>query len=207
ISNLTDLQRLPQLDWIAWPSRRLYDCVILPGTKNTIADLQWMRSRGIDEWIKRQHAAGAIVVGICGGYQMLGRSIEDPSQVEGGDRYADGLGLLPVSTVLRPDKITRRVNAVLPSGTQFSAYEIHMGETTRPAGAIPFALTETGAEGIRHNRTVGTYLHGALEHTAVAVEVLGIEQCERPSKEADYDALADWFEAGADTRLFEEIYL
>ena len=73
ISNFTDFDRISGARWITAPDRRLYDTVILPGTKNTSGDLAWMRSNGFDRWVLRQHAAGAVVIGICGGYQMLRR--------------------------------------------------------------------------------------------------------------------------------------
>ncbi|HUS04700.1 MAG TPA: cobyric acid synthase [Bryobacteraceae bacterium] len=206
ISNFTDLRLLPEIDWVRRPNRTLYRHIILPGSKNTIGDLQWMRDTGLDEWLLTQHRAGAQIIGICGGYQMLGMTIEDPANLEGTAGSAEGLGLLPVTTVLAAEKTTRVVDALLPSGTRFAAYEIHLGITSRPAGAAPFAITPEGDEGIRHNRCIGTYLHGALESPAVVEDLLGIRVTAQP-KTAVYDRLADWFAANADIPLFEELYL
>jgi adenosylcobyric acid synthase len=207
VSNFTDFERLPAA-WITRPVDRQFQFVILPGTKNTIGDLEWMRSRGLDEWVLRQHAGGATVIGICGGYQMLGTRIDDPEAVESSAPVsAAGLGLLPVSTVMRREKITRAVQAATPVAGRFEAYEIHMGETVHHTSAAPFATLVDGPEGIRHNRCIGTYLHGALENDLVITELFGFIPPPRPSKVAMYDRLADWFESNADLRAFEELYL
>jgi adenosylcobyric acid synthase len=198
ISNISDFRSL-QADWIAAPNRRLYTHIILPGTKNTTGDLYWLREQKLDDWIGREYAAGASIIGVCGGYQMLGREI-----VESGSSYP-GLSFLPVSTIMRAEKTVRAVTACTPCGARFDAYEIHMGET--PASdADPFAFAEGKPEGIRSGRCVGTYLHGALESTDVLRE-LGIESTPLPSREHTYDELARWFDTHADTRLFEELYL
>jgi adenosylcobyric acid synthase len=207
ISNITDFRLLPGIRRITKPDNRLYRCIIIPGTKSTIGDLKWMRERGLMDWVKRQHAAGARIVGICGGYQILGETIVDPDAVESNVKEEVGHGLLPVTTVLETEKTTRSVDAVLPSGASFAAYEIHMGTTTRPKDAEPFAQTIHGSEGIRANNCVGTYLHGALENESVIRELLGVDVEPRQSKEDAYENLADWFEQNADMRLFEEIYL
>ncbi|MEX2263892.1 MAG: cobyric acid synthase [Bryobacteraceae bacterium] len=208
ISNFTDFRLLPSPAWISRPVNQVFDLVILPGTKNTIGDLAWMRKVGLDEWVLRQHREGATVLGVCGGYQMLGARIDDPEAVESHDAAAEGLGLLPVETVLAADKITRVVDACTHGGARFSAYEIHMGRTTRPDGAVPFAtLGDGGEDGMRAERCIGTYLHGALENRAVLEELLGCPIAEPAPKERTYDGLADWFEQHADLRAFEELYL
>ncbi len=207
ISNLTDFQLLRWADWVHNDRDVDYDIVILPGSKNPIADLAWMRARGLDKWVVRRHAAGALVLGICGGYQILGERIEDPLALESDAGSVNGLGLLPVTTVIERDKVTRAVAAQTPGGAAFSAYEIHMGRTTRPSGSKPFALVGDREEGIRDGRCLGTYLHGALEHAAVVEEVLSVRVPPAPDKDACYDRLADWFEEAADTKLFEELYL
>jgi adenosylcobyric acid synthase len=208
ISNFTDFRLLPDACWITAPVGGQFDVVILPGTKNTIADLEWMRRQGLDEWVLRQHADGAKIVGVCGGYQMLGTSIGDPDAVESDRGSTEGLALLPVTTVLKAEKTTRVVRAESPAGTRFEAYEIHMGCTVRPRGLTPFATLSDGeGEGIRVGRCAGTYLHGALESAALLSEVLGIPVPEPASKEKAYDDLADWFTAHADMDLFAELYL
>jgi adenosylcobyric acid synthase len=208
ISNFTDFRLMPDACWITVPVDRRFDTVILPGTKNTIADLDWMRKQGLDEWVVRQHAEGAKVLGICGGYQMLGTSIADPDAVESDRGSADGLALLPVTTVLRSEKTTRAVAAESPAGAKFEAYEIHMGVTERPRRFTPFArLSDGEPEGIRVGKCAGTYLHGALENAALLSELLGYAIPEPPSKEKTYDDLADWFTAHANMDLFAELYL
>ena len=207
ISKLTDFQLLRWADWIQSANDASYDIVILPGTKNPVADLAWMRSRGLDEWVRRQHEIGAVVLGICGGYQILGERIDDPFAVESGDGSVEGLGLLPVTTVLEREKVTQVVKGATPGGVRFPAYEIHMGKTTRPAGSSPFAYVEGREEGLRAGRCWGTYLHGALESVAVIGELFGVELPPVASKDFRYDRLADWFEESADTKLFEDLYL
>ncbi len=207
ISNITDFQLLRGIRRITVPDNRQYLCIILPGTKSTMADLQWMRDRGLDQWIVRQHSAGARIIGICGGYQMLGESIEDPYAAESNCKQVKGLGLLPVTTVMEPVKTTRQVQAVTPSGIAFSAYEIHMGRTSRPAGAPAFAQTEYGPDGIRQNNCIGTYLHGALENAGIIGELLDIVVEPRQPKQQAYESLATWFETNANIPLFDELYL
>lgn len=207
ISNITDFQLLPGIRRITAPENRQYRCIILPGTKSTMADLQWMRDRGLDRWLVQQHNAGARLIGICGGYQMLGESIEDPDAVESSGKEMKGLGLLPVTTVMAPIKTTRTVRAATPSGLVFNAYEIHMGITSRPSGASAFAQTEHGPDGIRLNNCVGTYLHGALENASVASELLDIAVEPRQPKQQAYESLATWFEDNANIALFNELYL
>ena len=80
LSNATDFRLLTWADWIAAPVAADFDFIVVPGTKSTIADLQWLRASGLAEWIIAQHRRGATVVGVCGGYQMLGRSIHDPTR-------------------------------------------------------------------------------------------------------------------------------
>ena len=121
---------------------------------------------------------------------------------------AEGLALLPVTTILRSEKTTRVVAAESPAGTRFEAYEIHMGCTERPGGFTSFATLLSGEqEGIRVGRCAGTYLHGALENAALLSELLGVPIPAAPSKEKVYDDLADWFTAHADMDLFAELYL
>ncbi|MBV6434719.1 MAG: Cobyric acid synthase [Bryobacteraceae bacterium] len=201
MSNFTDFQLLPGARWITRPAPRRFRTVILPGSKNTLSDLRWMRLRGLDGWVMEQHEQGAQVVGICGGYQMMGERVAD------GAREAKGLGLLPARTEMLPVKTTRVVRARTASGHDFRAYEIHMGVTVVEGAHEPFAYVEGAGEGIRHGRCVGTYLHGALEDTVVLGELVGEAAPRAADREASYDRLADWFEHHADTALFEELFL
>lgn len=208
ISNLSDFRLVPSARRIAKPVDAVFGCVILPGTKNTLGDLAWLRGTGLGDWVVRQHAAGARIVGVCGGYQMMAERVEDPFGMESERGGAAGLGLLPGSTVLAKEKVTRVVRGATPSGIEFQAYEIHLGATTRPAGAVPFAILEDGTEdGLRLGRCAGTYLHGALEDAGVLGELMGRAVAPLPAREVSYEAMADWFDANVDKKRFAELYL
>ncbi|HWQ52291.1 MAG TPA: cobyric acid synthase [Bryobacteraceae bacterium] len=207
VSNSTDFRLLaPFVEWVTRPTDAAYDCIILPGAKSTIDDLAWMRAAGLDAWVAEHARAGGMVLGVCGGYQMMGESIEDPHTAESSAREARGLGLLPVRTVMQAVKTVRTVDAVTPAGVPFTGYEIHMGKTSRPPDAVPFAvLPDGGTEGIRAGCVMGTYLHGALESPGVVRELLGIEIAAPAPRQATYERLAEWF--GRHSRGFEELYL
>ena len=207
VSNHTDFQHLTSALWIQRPVRRQFDLIILPGSKNSVADLQWMRAQKFDLWLKEQYAGGAHVLGVCGGYQMLGESIDDPDHVESQESSVPGLAMLPVRTTLQREKVTRQVTASTLKGRSFPAYEIHMGETLRPAGAEPFAWIEGCAEGIRRERCAGTYLHGALQSPDVLEDWIGFRPTEAPSHDQSYERLANWFERWVDRALFEKLFL
>ncbi len=150
ISNLSDFRLIPSAQRISLPVDKVFRCVIIPGTKNTLGDLEWLREKGLADWIIRQQKAGALIIGICGGYQMMGEVIEDPLEMESQRGRADGLGLIQGRTVLAAEKVTRQVRAVTPSGREFDAYEIHLGTTTRAQDAEPFAtLADATKDGVR----------------------------------------------------------
>ncbi len=139
------------------------DMVVLPGSKSTATDLAFLRDQGWDIDILAHRRRGGRVLGLCGGYQMLGRTISDPAGSEGKAGTFAGLGLLDVKTVLSPDKTTQAVDAVsLPERHPISAYEIHLGTTEGPDRARPFSQVGGKDEGARsHDGLVaGTYLHG-----------------------------------------------
>ena len=177
ISNFTDVDALrlePDLDVVfaSHPSALAdADLIVLPGTRSTIADLAWMRSRGLDAAVLAHAAAGRPVLGICGGFQMLGRSVRDPEGVEGPVTEVDGLGLLDVDTNFVADK-TLRLPQGEWSGTPASGYEIHHGRVTAHSAAEEFL------GGVRAGAVFGTMWHGALEGDALRArflsETLGI---------------------------------
>ena len=176
------------------------DLVILPGSKTTIPDLMWMERQGLTHAIKSLHREGAAVIGICGGYQMLGDKLYDPEGVESSQPEMDGLGLLPLTTTFAGTKETHRIRGeVLEStgllagagGTSISGYEIHMGRTTPTGGgapgtgslAAPFriddrsdvAVTEaTALDGVMDpsGRVLGTYIHGLFQNGGLRQAVL-----------------------------------
>ena len=205
ISNLTDFRLMPEAAWITRPVNRQFATIILPGTKSTLPDLAWLRGQGLDPWILEQHRGGARVIGICGGYQMLGKTIADPLRADSEIEFGEGLGLLPVDTMMAAEKTTRTVRAVSASGLEFDSYEIHMGESV--SRCAPFATIEGRAEGACQRNVIGTYLHGALEDRELLSELLDRPVAGMPTKDEAYDGLAWWFGQHANLELFEEQFL
>jgi adenosylcobyric acid synthase len=139
------------------------DLIIIPGSKSTCGDLSYLRSQGWDVDIAAHVRRGGSVLGICGGYQMLGQWIRDPQGIEGAAGDTKGLGLLDVETVMSPDKTLTRVTAThVETGCPVSGYEIHIGRSDGPARARPFALVNGNPEGAmsKDGRIIGSYLHG-----------------------------------------------
>jgi adenosylcobyric acid synthase len=137
--------------------------VILPGSKATIADLAAFRDAGFDIDLVAHLRRGGSVLGLCGGYQMLGRAVHDPEGIEGGVGTAQGLGLLDVETTLAGEKRLEKVEGETSDGAHLAGYEIHMGVTEGPDRARPFARLSGGAaEGAmsQDGRLIGTYIHG-----------------------------------------------
>ncbi len=175
IANFDDFDPLryePEVDFAFVPPGQALpgdaDLVILPGTKATLADLAFLRREGWDVDILAHVRRGGWVLGVCGGYQMLGRRVADPHGIEGPAGEAQGLGLLDVETVLTGGKILERVSGVLAAGLDgtgaaLEGYEMHVGETHGPDTARPFAYLRGGiGEGARSadRRVSGVYLHG-----------------------------------------------
>jgi adenosylcobyric acid synthase len=170
IANFDDLDPLdaePAVDLVrVRPGEALpgdADLVILPGSKATIAGLAALRAAGFDIDIAAHHRRGGMVLGLCGGYQMLGRAIHDPRGIEGHAGSASGLGLLEVETTLAEEKRLEPASGVTADGLPFSGYEMHMGVTEGPDCRRPFARLEGGAsEGAvsTDGRVTGTYIHG-----------------------------------------------
>ncbi len=221
ISNFTDFRTLEAIDGVSVryvSSPREFgepDLVILPGTKNTMADLLWLRQSGLEAKVLRFADGGGAVLGICGGFQMLGRTIRDPHGVEHGGALR-GMGLLPVDTTFAGQKTRTRVTGAFGTlcGTfsalselPFEGYEIHMGETASdaPVAAVTDAVTGTSkTDGAIDGNVCGTYVHGVLDGDAVAgalvralAERKGVDpaQLGRVSGEAhkqrQYDLLAE----------------
>ena len=185
------------------------DLVVLPGTKSTLADLAWLRESGMAESISRRAARGELVLGVCGGCQMLGAKILDPHRIESDTEQGDGLGLLRVETEFGFEKRTTQLRgrAAEPSfllsetGAAFTGYEIHMGRVSRAAGArAAFAITERNgqeqatldgalsSDGV----VVGTMIHGLFENASVRHSLLaalrsrkGLPPSNRPLAGAD----------------------
>ncbi|PEQ13674.1 cobyric acid synthase CobQ [Novosphingobium sp. PC22D] len=148
--------------------------VVLPGSKATIADLAALRREGWDVDILAHARRGGAVLGLCGGYQMLGKRIADPEGIEGPPGAVEGLGLLDVETVLGPAKALRHVRGTA-LGANLEAYEMHVGATDGPDRARPLAVLEDGrSDGAisRDGRVIGTYLHGLLASTDLRAALL-----------------------------------
>jgi adenosylcobyric acid synthase len=181
--------------------------VILPGSKSTRGDLAFLRAQGWDVDLAAHVRRGGRVLGLCGGFQMLGRVVRDPEGLEGPPGETAGLGLLDMETVMAGDKRLARVAARhAESGLPVAGYEIHLGRTTGPDTARPFALLDAGPDGARSpcGRIEGTYLHGLFASDAfraawlsglgVAPSGLGYAA----GVEAALDALAEHLEAHLD---------
>ena len=148
------------------------DIILLPGSKSTLSDLYELRRNGVAQAIVRAHREGATVMGICGGYQLMGREVCDPDHVEGEIERLPGLGLLPVTTRMQGEKVTRQVRfRFLEDSAVCEGYEIHMGTTT-PLADVPVSplnhLADGREDGYFVDRTcMGTYVHGILDNPSV----------------------------------------
>ena len=182
------------------------DVVILPGSKSTIGDLAFLRSQGWDIDLAAHVRRGGRVLGLCGGYQMLGREISDPDGVEGPAGSVAGLGLLDVATVMTPDKSTHAVAARhCATGTAVSGYEIHLGRTDGPDTARPVLTIDGRPDGAMSadGRVQGTYVHGLFgsdEFRHAWLKELGLSSqvAYEATVERALDALAAHLEAHLD---------
>jgi adenosylcobyric acid synthase len=183
------------------------DLLILPGTKNTISDLQWLRKVGLAEAVLSLAEADVPILGICGGFQMMGKTIRDPEALESGDS-SDGLGLLPCETVFFRQKVRTRRNALVEtgpfSGVGLTGYEIHMGSTENFGAAAFSRFSDGTADGAQCGNRFGTYLHGLFDSGAMITALTdwlasrkGISLPETASiptaayRQQQYDLLAD----------------
>lgn len=183
------------------------DLVILPGTKSTRGDLDFLRAQGWDIDLAAHHRRGGQVLGLCGGYQMLGRSIADPDGIEGPPGESPGLGLLQIDTVMTPDKrVTTAHGLHVPTGQSLRGYEIHIGRNDGPDCARPFARIAGEAEGAisADGRVSGSYLHGMFRDDGFRSAFLrgfgltASEHAHDAAVESTLDALADHVETHLD---------
>jgi adenosylcobyric acid synthase len=168
------------------------DLIVLPGSKATIADLKALRAAGFDIDIAAHHRRGGTVLGLCGGYQMLGRSVDDPDGIEGQPAQIEGLGLIDVETTLSNEKRLEPVRGTTRDGASFFGYEMHMGITQGPDRAWPFAhLADGSPEGAvsADGRAIGTYVHGLFADDRQRAAWLG--RFAAGSTNIAYDALVE----------------
>lgn len=185
------------------------DLVVLPGSKSTRADLAWLRERGWDKAILRHARYGGHVIGICGGFQMLGRAVHDPDGIEGPPGSTQGLGLLDMETTMGPRKQLRHVEGVLAEGgASVSGYEIHCGVSNGPALARPMLVIGKHDGAVSDDGLVmGTYLHGLFDHPdalAVLLARVGVHDAApldiHALRDASIDRIADAIDQHLDTR-------
>ena len=226
ISNFTDfnsLERDPRVHLYYTSNTediKKSNIIIIPGTKSTIDDLYELRRNGCAQAIISAHRSGATVLGICGGYQMMGTQILDPQHIEGDTPMLPGLGLLPVTTTMTAEKTTRQTTFHLTaSTTEMKGYEIHMGETSPSEGykIQPLAILDSGKEEgcIVDSKTMGCYLHGILDNPSFIDFLLGPfkektdtkNQAEDYTafKQRQYDLLADHVRKHIDMNLLYSI--
>jgi adenosylcobyric acid synthase len=235
ISNFDDFQPLEReksvsLIYAQRPEELIgADLVILPGTKTTVADLRWLREKGFEPVLRERMKGDQPILGICGGYQMLGKGIEDPHHIESKESSISGLSLLPVTTHFEKEKQTAQVEAAVSGDgslfgagfkTPLPAYEIHMGRVKADKGAKPLfhirarnqKLVEE-SEGVVQGNAMGTILHGLFENEEVRVGLLTFLAKRKNlkietgsfSKQADYDRLAQMIEAHVDAASLNRI--
>lgn len=213
-SNHTDLDALrlnPQVDlrWVG-PGQPMpgADLIILPGSKNVRADLEFVKAHGWADAMLRHLRYGGRVIGICGGMQMLGRWIHDPDGVEGPAGSSEGLGLLDLETTLLREKRLRNVGGML-LGSPFTGYEIHMGASRGTALERPAAMVNGAPEGAisADGRILATYVHGIFDSPAACAALLdwaGLEAAPGVDlaalREASLERLADCVEENLDLR-------
>lgn len=183
------------------------DIILLPGTKNTLADLDFLRKKGLAQSIIKAFDAQKKVIGICGGYQIMGLEVSDPFGVESDTGLQPGLGLLPIKTILTEEKTTIQRQFKFKNYPDIChGYEIHMGETTG-ATTSPLAQTDAGPEGyLLNNNCWGTYLHGIFDNQLIIDDLLGsinkkTVQTHAEFKEENFNKLADLLRKSLDIKL------
>ncbi|MCR5255077.1 MAG: cobyric acid synthase [Acetatifactor sp.] len=231
ISNFTDFDVFEQvenvaLNYITKPEDLEWaDLCIIPGTKNTIGDMKWLKESGFEAGIMKYASQGRPIIGICGGYQILGKNILDPENVEGGGSV-EGLSLLPLSTTLGSKKHRELVSGFVTGesgifsslkGKRYSGYEIHMGDTviTDPGEAAEFT---DRLSGFSKGNIYGTYVHGFFDEKEIVTEILYALSKEKgigfsgekivahkELKEREYDRLADTLRNYMDMELVYDL--
>ncbi len=200
ISNFTDFNPFEKMDGVSLryvtsvSELKNPDMIFLPGTKNTMGDLKWLRQNGLEAAIQKAAARGTVIFGVCGGYQMLGESLSDPEGVEEGGSMK-GIGLLPMDTVFAGEKTRTRVSGTFEnvegilaglSGTELEGYEIHMGISSLREDSVGAAMTRIAdtnpaaggtqaaykTDGVQCQNVYGTYVHSIFDRELVADRII-----------------------------------
>ena len=211
------------------------DLVIIPGTKTTIPDLAWMNERGLSKAVLELHEGGSAIIGICGGYQILGNKVSDPECIESSIKELEGLGLMNLTTIFEGSKETHRITGKVTktigllagaAGLALSGYEIHMGRTIGEGNSTPFLIedrADTPVTGIgdpegaldASGSVMGTYIHGLFHNGELRTEILkelarrkGVSLPDMSTNldlDREYDKLADWVRSSMDMDLIYRI--
>ncbi|MCP4369383.1 MAG: cobyric acid synthase [Deltaproteobacteria bacterium] len=228
ISNFTDFDPISRLQgvnlyFIEKPQAlSLFKAVIIPGSKNTCSDLKWLRKVGWSDKLLSYVNNGGHILGICGGYQMMGEHVHDPEGLEGKSGSTRGLSLLPVETFLKTPKTTTLTSFSWDDITGMG-YEIHMGQTEVKNGDSMFQINERNGASCKdrdgcisdERRIMGTYIHGLFDNPTITkrwLETVGLGNIEVPkthdfaAKNKEYDLLAEHFEKYIDTKGIIEIF-
>ncbi len=204
MSNFTDfnfLERMPEVNlfYAATPDdAEQADIVIIPGSKNTISDMLYLRKQGMASAIKKAHEQGKAVYGICGGFQMMGKWIKDPGHVEGNIDVVPGLGILPVETTITGEKVTEQCKFTFQGRLEGKGYEIHMGDSVAQNSSPLCIINGKKEDGyFLDAKTWGTYIHGIFDNKEVVNSILAesgqnvvTEMDFQQFKETQYDKLA-----------------
>ena len=211
------------------------DLVIIPGTKTTIPDLAWMNDQGLSKAVKKLSASGSAIIGICGGYQILGTKLRDPECIESSIKELDGLGLMNLTTIFEGSKETHRIKGKVAettgllagaAGVSVSGYEIHMGRTIGEGISPPFLIEDRADAPVFGNgdpegaldasgSVMGTYIHGLFHNGELRTEILkelarrkGVSLLDTSSDldlDREYDKLADWVRSSMDMDLIYRV--
>jgi adenosylcobyric acid synthase len=227
ISNFTDFDPLLALNNLEVyflekvQDLKAFKAVILPGSKNTRFDLSWVKSKGWSNRLNDYAANGGHVLGICGGYQMMGKTVYDPDGLEGKPGFTEGLGLLPVETILKAPKTTTRTKFFW-NDIPGAGYEIHMGQTTVGQSSPLFSIIQRNNVACKDDdgcisadsRIMGTYLHGLFDNPSVIkcwLEHIDIKDMDLSdiggieARDKEYDLLAEHFEKNVDVESIEKL--
>lgn len=199
MSNFTDfnaLERMPEVNLFYTANAEELakaDIILLPGSKNTMADLQHIRKEGLASVILQAADQGKAVYGICGGYQMMGQEIRDPQGVEGSTPVMPGLGLLPVVTTLTEEKRTVQTEFYFDGQSETcKGYEIHMGVSECSGGEALCRLEDGSTEGCKlSDKLWGTYMHGILDNKAVLQSIFEANKLQAEVEEFDFQAFKE----------------